>query len=383
MESVSLTLRCRGRWPEIMAQLAPHVDLLKAIERGSRRQGWCPVHRGKNGDAFRVFKDFTETGGAVCNTCGKFSTGFRLLMWINGWDEVCTGRELRRILEGERVSAPPPTPRLAAPVAPSEKETTRPSQDQLRRLWEEALPLAHPNAAPVRRYFASRGLGALELGSLTTLRCHPRLMYFDFKERRRVGYFPALLAQVVDPAEELVALHRTYLTEDGQKAPVRPVKKLLTAANCTARGGALRLHPAGAILCTCEGIENGLTTLLKNRLPLWPALSSALLGELVVPAQVRHLVIWGDYEPPRQQPDGSWRQPGLDAANKLAKRVRAQGCTVEMLFPKKESGTEKIDWNQVLLDHGLDAIPALSTRIQMLPTAYRLQQLRHGVVIRG
>lgn len=385
MESQSLTQRCRGRWPEIMAVLAPYEDLLKAIERGSRRQGWCPVHIGQHGDAFRVFKNFTETGGAVCNSCGKFGTGFKVLMWVNGWDVVRTGRELKRFLDGERIDPSPAKPRILVPAGPVEKETYRPTRERLLELWNEALPLTHPDAEPARRYFAARGLAALDLEALTVLRCHPKLSYYDFETRQFIGHFYALLAYVVDVANELVALHRTYLTEDGRKAPVSRVKKMLVAAGAVLSGAAVRLLPAkGSVVLTSEGLENGLTFLLKNPIPTWPATSTSLLGTLMLPAHVQHVVIAGDLEPPKVQPNGSIRQPGRDAAQKLADRVKAEGRTVEMLFPKpRRAGVEKLDWNQVLMEYGLDAIPRLSTQVRMLPTALRLAQLSHGTVIRG
>ncbi|MGH8238187.1 MAG: DUF7146 domain-containing protein [Steroidobacteraceae bacterium] len=382
METVSLSLRCRGRWPEIIAQLAPYEELLDAIKRGHRKHGWCPVHRGENGDAFRIFPNFTELGGAVCNSCGMFGTGFKLLMWVNGWNVERTGQELKRFLDGEAI--PRSLSRPQAPVGSTPKETAyrRPTRERLRHLWEEAKPLTHEQAAPVRSYFASRGLGALDLDALQALRCHPGLAYWN-KDRVYVGHFPVLLSYVVDPAGALVALHRIYLTREGSKAPVDRPKKLLVAENATASGGAVRIHPAGAIVCNSEGLENGLTSLLKNRLPLWVATSAPLLAAMVLPPQVRHTVTLADYEPEQRQPDGSVRQPGRDAAEKLAARLRAEGRTAEILMPKPQRPDQKLDWNKVLLDHGIDAIPTLSTRIRMLPTAYRLEQLNHGTVIRG
>ena len=381
MESVSLWVRCRGRWPEIIGKLAPHQDMLDAIARGPSRHGRCPVHEGAHGDAFRVFENFADSGGAVCNTCGKYGTGFKLLMWINGWDAVRTGREIRRVLEGEPAMSPPPLRSASAPIPKSDAK--RPTLARLLELRAEAKPLNHHDAEPVRRYLASRGLGALDLEAFSVLRCHPSLAYYDSTTRQRLGTFPTLLADVVGPAGDLVALHRTYLTSEGHKVPLSPAKKLLVAAGACVRGGAVRLHAAGEILCTCEGLENGLATLLRNRMPLWPALAAPLLGELIVPAHVRHVVTWGDYEPPKAQPDGSWRQPGRDAADKLATRMRAQGRSVESIFPIPKHRNAKRDWNQVLIEEGIEAIPLLSHKIRMLPTAYRLAQLPHATVIRS
>lgn len=381
MSSEKLWVRCMGRWPEIVATLTPHRDLLDAIERGPGKHGPCPVHGGLNDDAFRVFEDFAESGGAVCNTCGKFGTGFQLLMWLHGWDAKRTGQEIRRVLEGDR-TRPAPIVRNPSQHRAGAAEIHRPSIESLQKLWDQALPLTAPDASPVRRYFASRGLAALELEPLVALRCHPNLSYYDRSTKTFLGRFPALVAYVTGPDGQLVALHRTYLTENGEKAPVAQVKKLRNAASTTASGGAVRLHAAGEILTTCEGLENGLTTLLKNRLPLWVATSAPLLATLSVPKLVRHVVIWGDYEPPQRQTDGSVRQPGRDAAEALALRLKAQNCSTEALFPRPKDPREKRDWNGVLLQEGRDAIPQLSARIRMLPTAHRLAELSHALVIR-
>lgn len=45
----------------------------------------CPSGRcSSQHDAFRVFDDFSRTGGCVCNQCGKHSDGFATLQWLTG-----------------------------------------------------------------------------------------------------------------------------------------------------------------------------------------------------------------------------------------------------------------------------------------------------------
>lgn len=70
-----------GKWLFIMSALAPHAEA--ALKKLGRHVP-CPIHGGKDG--FRLFKDFVETGGGVCNTCGPRHDGFELLMWLNNWD---------------------------------------------------------------------------------------------------------------------------------------------------------------------------------------------------------------------------------------------------------------------------------------------------------
>jgi phage/plasmid primase-like uncharacterized protein len=70
-----------GNWLFIVAALAPHAQ--EALNKPGRHVS-CPIHGGEDG--FRVFKkNFLETGGGVCNSCGARSDGFKLLMWLNDW----------------------------------------------------------------------------------------------------------------------------------------------------------------------------------------------------------------------------------------------------------------------------------------------------------
>ena len=69
----------RGRWGDVLCALSP--NLVPAVEKHGRHVP-CPIHGGRDG--FRVFKDFEDTGGGICNTCGSFPNGLRLLTWSTG-----------------------------------------------------------------------------------------------------------------------------------------------------------------------------------------------------------------------------------------------------------------------------------------------------------
>ncbi len=69
-----------GAWFEIFEELAPELN--PAISKHPHHTR-CPMHGGSDG--FRFFEDAPNTGGAICNTCGAFSDGFKLLRWIKDW----------------------------------------------------------------------------------------------------------------------------------------------------------------------------------------------------------------------------------------------------------------------------------------------------------
>ena len=72
----------RGRWDVVFSVLAPS---LKAAMRAGRKQHVsCPKHGGTDG--FRLYPDWLESGGCICNTCGSRSDGFATLQWLNDWD---------------------------------------------------------------------------------------------------------------------------------------------------------------------------------------------------------------------------------------------------------------------------------------------------------
>ena len=85
------------------------------------------------------------------------------------------------------------------------------------------------------------------------VRYHPRLKHYPSGQ-----YLPAMIAAVtVYPDPEIVAIHRTYLKQDGSgKADVEPNKMMLGSI----KGGAVMFGPSSGLnLFITEGIENALT----------------------------------------------------------------------------------------------------------------------------
>jgi putative DNA primase/helicase len=137
MEAKELKLLAAGRWASIVTSLAPH--LAQAVERTPNHVP-CPVHGGTDG--FRLFRDFDETGGGVCNTCGIHHDGYTLLMWANGWDFLTTHRAIHDMLlgSGEKHYAPLP----AKKVCVKKEENRQDIRDSLNHVWKASIPLTSP-----------------------------------------------------------------------------------------------------------------------------------------------------------------------------------------------------------------------------------------------
>jgi putative DNA primase/helicase len=217
--------------------------------------------------------------------------------------------------------APTLPPRVRPAVQPDERKRAA-----LARVRADALPLAESD--PVLMYLAHRGI-TLPLQDLPlTVRYHPHLAYRQ--EDSSFTYHPAMVARVDDPSGELATLHRTYLTADGHKDPVPTPKKMMSpAVPGASRGGAIRLYPAGDTLAVTEGIETALAVRLATGLPVWAAIAANGMQQLIVPPDVRLVVICADHDP-----------AGLDAARTLARRLLAEQRRVKILTPD----TPGADW---------------------------------------
>ena len=162
-----------------------------------------------------------------------------------------------------------------------------------------------------------------------TLRAHATVEYWD--KGRRIGRFPALLADICDVAGALVTLHVTYL-QGGRKLTGHEPRKQLSAV-AGRSGCAVRLMPAGEELGVAEGIETALAAHRLHDVSVWAALNTALLARFEPPPAVRTLLLFADRD-----------APGLEAAARLMERLQGR-VRLEMRIPK----TPAKDWNDVLV----------------------------------
>jgi hypothetical protein len=208
----------------------------------------------------------------------------------------------------------------------------------LRRVWEETIDPTASRAEPLRRYLLRRGIESMPDPGV--VRLHPALGYYertDGSEKPiRKGTYPAIISWVVDPQGRPVALHRIYLTADGRKAPVASPKKLM-APSGPIQGGAIRLFPAGPEMGVTEGIETALAVRQRTEMPVWAAVSAALLERWEAPTGTRLVVIWADLDR-----SGT----GQAAASALRDRLLAEGLQVACHLPPGPipDGAKGLDW---------------------------------------
>lgn len=291
------------------------------------RHGPCPVCGGR--DRFR----FTDREGRGCFVCNAHrpegGDGFHLLAdWLQS-DFMGAARFVADWLGGTGVEAVvPDAAELARRKALEEAEQQRQwarARDANLALWRAAAPLHHGCAGG--RYLAGRGLTLDHYPA--TLRLHTAVPYWH--EGRQLGVYPALLAAVQSPAGAAVALHKTCLTPDGNKADVPSVKKWSSPAGST-RGAAVRLITPDHRLCLAEGLETALAVHCANGMPVWSGLSAHGMAHAWIPPEVTEVFVFADHDPAGEQ-----------AAETLAGRMATEGREVRVLTPD----TPGADWLDV------------------------------------
>lgn len=297
--------RCQGRWSGILPMMGIDARHLTG------RHGPCPLCGGT--DRFR-YDDKDGRGTWICSKCGA-GDGMSLVMRSKGWGFRDLAPELEAIVG--KVPRQVETRR-----ARSEKEL----REAMNRLWTGGRPVERGDA--VARYLEQRAIVLKDYPA--ALRCHEKARY----QGAETLYFPAMLAKVVAPDGVPCTIHRTYLAEDGRKAPVGEPRRLMPGK--IAKGAAIRLAPAGKVLGIAEGIETALSAAIIWRLPCWAAVSAGMLMAWEPPAEVREVIVFGDR-------DSSFA--GQQAAYALAHRLSVRGISVRVELPIDEG----MDWNDVLM----------------------------------
>jgi putative DNA primase/helicase len=279
------------------------VDLLLGRLEGVRPAGprsWvarCPAHDDRDPSLSVSVKE-----GRILIYCFAGCAPEAVLQAVG-----LTWRDLRG---GEAWAWRPPVPSRARPKP--EPEAPSP-EDRVRweALWEKAKP-GHPL---LRRYLRARGLGLEPPPAL-------RLAFLRGE--------PVMVARV-EGVKGLLGLHLTTLEPDGRG---RREKRL--AKGSRPRGGAIQLYPfeAGTPLALAEGIETALAVRETTGWPVWATIAAPFMKEVVVPHEVKEVVIAADHD-----------QTGIDAAKSLARRLIREGRRVRLAVPSVEGE----DWLDVLV----------------------------------
>lgn len=202
-------------------------------------------------------------------------------------------------------------PRELDPEAEARADAQRArARDAARRLWSSGEPVP---GTPAELYLRSR--------RIEHIAASPALRFRSDAPHPSAAHLPALLALIVDVNGKPQAVHRTFLSLDGTKASVEPVKATLAPL----AGGCIRIGPSAPEIAIGEGIESSAAAGLLLGLPAWSAVSCGNLARhVVLPPEVERVTIAADRD-----------DPGIRAANEAARRWRAEGRHVRIAMPDR------------------------------------------------
>lgn len=288
----------RRDWP--VAQVAGAVVKLKGVHGELR--GCCPFHSDRS-PSFYIYD-----GGRrwICFAgCGEGD--------VIDFVQKRYGGSLRdaaeRLYGGD-------LPIVEAPKL--ERKSRARSVDYAREIWVSAGPLS---GTPAEAYLRiERGI---------TLPFPPVLRFARISAPKDSGLaeavgtrpLPSLVALVVGHDGVPTGVQRTYLTDSGTKAAANDRKVKFSLGRI--RGGAVRLGPAlneGLVLT--EGVEDALSLIQMGAPSAWAAAGSAMLDGMILPSEVRSVVVGGDAD-----------QAGRAAAEKSANAFAQGGRDVRIIYP--------------------------------------------------
>jgi len=298
---IPLRDRARGRWSGILPALGIGESFLTG------KHGPCPLCGGK--DRWR-WDNLEGRGTWICSKCGA-GDGVALVMRKNGWEFCEAAKQIERMIG----SAPAATPKR--------ERSNRDERDWMNKLWLSSKAVESND--PVGSYLFRRT-------GLTSFPACLRTAYHVRYQSDCPSFHPAMIAMLTGPDGSPSILHRTYLTDDGRKAPV--IEPRLWMPGIIEKGAAIRLAPARDALGIAEGIETALSASALFGVPCWAAGNAAMLTAWQPPPEATRIIIFGDNDP---------NYAGQAAAYALAKRLKSDERVVEVHIPAEVGA----DWNDV------------------------------------
>ena len=249
----------QGKWRGILQHYGITNDFLK------KRHGPCPVCGGK--DRF-IFDDKEGRGTFYCNSCGA-GTGAQLLSLFKGWSMSETMKEVGKVVGA------------VEKVDPQPEMTDAQKRKAMNDLWNGSVsPVA---TDPVGKYLMSRC--GTDIAPFA-IRYHPSVYHAETKST-----MPCMVSKVTGYDNKPVALHRTYLTDQGAKSACSPNKKLM---GVMPDGAAIRLNPYTDTIGIAEGIETALTCTVCFGIPTWAAVNAVMMAKWLPPEPIEKVWIFGD-----------------------------------------------------------------------------------------
>ncbi len=288
------------------------------------RHAECPLP-GCNRIGFRTAIK-SKPGVWVCKHCSSSSYASPL-EFIKRFMEFSSYKEAGNFIREQLGGAAQVVrrPQIQKPSVQDEKLAFE--KEVRKRAWiYDKLAFPVTEGDPVWKYLKRRIPDLKKIPS--EIRYMPNAQYWEQVDgvMRMLGEFPAMLVRGLDSEDRCVQLHTTYLTYDGQKAPVANPKKTKTSIGSSSFSYRLSDLREDGVLGVAEGIETSAKCENLFDHTVWACHSNTVLANFVLPEWVLHritkLIIYADNDGWRMRNDNTPWNPGVSKARELADKMR-------------------------------------------------------------
>jgi putative DNA primase/helicase len=277
------------------------------------KHGPCPLCGGK--DRWRYI-DRDGSGDWVCNQCGH-GAGTDLVMRFLKVEFKGAAERIESVIGKSVVALKAPKQSAVSQIA------------EMKKLWDGGQSITP--GSPPDLFLRKRAIALAQ---------YPPCL------RQTRGM---MLAKVVSPEGRAVNVHRTLLTDAGDKRPNADGKCRFLMAGEFPAGSAVRLAPHGEALGIAEGIETALAASILFDMPVWALLVAQNLSKFKAPEGVTQVTIFADHDA---------NYTGHAVAFACANRLAIAKLSVRVRMPAEPS-----DWNDVLMrQHNQDRAASAAPR---------------------
>lgn len=292
----------KGKWRGILMELGvPEAALYD-------RHGPCPLCGGN--DRFR-WDNKDGRGTYICGQCGA-GDGMNLAIDFTGLSFSEIAPRIDSLLGN--IKAEPP--RKNSELSDQDR------RDMLRKTFAATVPVEPGDL--VDAYLSSRRLDRT---------IYPSALRFGAALKDGEGGVRPCMAALVgvhgesdkNGRQKYCSLHRTFLKPDGKgKADMASPRKMMPGSLPDGACVMLSDWPGRGAIGIAEGIETALAASALYELPVWAAISSAMLARWVPPLGAEEVSIFSDNDP---------KFGGQAAAYSLAHRLAVKGLSVNVHTP--------------------------------------------------
>ena len=310
-EQVDLLEEAKHYWPQIVSSLVgePNESMSNKDDIRYGAKGSLSIHPSKC-----VYKNYeTGEGGGIIDFIKQenhFDTNYQVMAWLS------------EFLGSDNTNTPPPKFETRNPnSAYTQGSAQRKAQNKKYALdtWNKSKEI---KGTPVEKYLLGRGIN-----KETILKCND-IRFSNCKLPGNIdpgNIYPAMISLYRDiKTNEPVAIHRTYLEVLSPSEVIKKQKANLGSV----QNAVIKISDDADVYDTLfitEGIENGLTALMKSYSPVWAIGDAGSLKNFSPIPGIKNLIIFADND-----------KAGLESAENCRELWKSKGRSVSIF--KSPSG---------------------------------------------